>query len=94
VRKLLWFNMRHYPGVCLERLKDATKTLSYDSRFRGRGLNPEPLEYEHKCYQLDRGVPFVCGIIELDLRFIKEYEGQSVNVSPMDIKRKTCYSRT
>jgi hypothetical protein len=48
----------------------------------------------HKRYQLDRGVPFLCGIIELDHRFIKEYEGQSVNISQMDIKRKTCDIRT
>jgi hypothetical protein len=33
-------------GICLERLRKTTKTLTHDSLSPGRGLNPRPFEYE------------------------------------------------
>jgi hypothetical protein len=38
----LWY----YPGTCLEKLKNTTKTLNQDSRSAGRDLNPGSPEYE------------------------------------------------
>jgi hypothetical protein len=35
--------LRYYPGIRLEGLRETTKTLSQDSRYPGRDLNPEAL---------------------------------------------------
>jgi hypothetical protein len=45
-RKWSCTNLRHYPGICLERLRKTTKILSQDSRSLGQDLNPGPPEYE------------------------------------------------
>jgi hypothetical protein len=45
-RKLLWPNVRYYPGTGLEGLRKITKNLSHDSRSPGRVFNPRPPEYE------------------------------------------------
>jgi hypothetical protein len=45
-RKWSWPNLKYYPGICLEGLRKATKTLSQDSRSASRDLNPGPSEYE------------------------------------------------
>jgi hypothetical protein len=43
--KRSWSNLRYYPGICQEELKQTTKILSQYSRSRSRDLNPEPPEY-------------------------------------------------
>jgi hypothetical protein len=45
-RKWLSRNLKYYPSICLEGLRNTTKTLSQDSRSPGQDLNPEILEYE------------------------------------------------
>jgi hypothetical protein len=45
-KKQLWPNLRSYPGIYLEGLRKTMKTLSQDSQFPGRDLNPGPPEYE------------------------------------------------
>lgn len=35
---------RHFPGNCLEELKEITESLSQDTRFHGRGSNGAPPE--------------------------------------------------
>jgi hypothetical protein len=38
-------NLRHYPGICQEELREITKNYE-DIWSNGRDLNPEPPEYE------------------------------------------------
>jgi hypothetical protein len=45
-RKLLYPNLRYYPGIYLEGLRKTTKTLSQGSRSSGLDLNSQPPEYE------------------------------------------------
>jgi hypothetical protein len=45
-RKRCGLILRYYPGICVERLTKATKTLSQDSRPPGRDLNPGPPDYK------------------------------------------------
>jgi hypothetical protein len=43
-RKRSWPNLRCYPGICLEVLRETTKNLSQDKRSPGRVLNSRPPE--------------------------------------------------
>jgi hypothetical protein len=45
-RKWTWPNLRYFPGVCMERMREITKNLSQDSRSPGEDLNPGPHKYE------------------------------------------------
>jgi hypothetical protein len=45
-RKWLSRNLKYYPSICLEGVRNTTKNLSQDSRSPGQDLNPETLEYE------------------------------------------------
>jgi hypothetical protein len=45
-RKQSWPNSRHYPGICVEGLRKATKNLSQNSPSPGQNINPEPPEHE------------------------------------------------
>jgi hypothetical protein len=45
-RKRSCLNLRYYPDICLDVLRNTTKTLSQDSRSPGQDLNPGPPEYE------------------------------------------------
>jgi hypothetical protein len=38
--------LRYYSSIRFQGLSKTTKTLSWDSRSPGLGLNPGPLEYE------------------------------------------------
>jgi hypothetical protein len=42
----MWPNLRSNLGICMERLRKTTKTLSQDRWFAGRELNPRSPEYE------------------------------------------------
>jgi len=42
----LWLNLRHYPGISLERLRKPTKISFKDTLSLGRDLNPRPYKYE------------------------------------------------
>jgi hypothetical protein len=44
-RKRLCPNFKILSGDCLEGLRKTTKNLSQDTRFPGRDLSPEPMEY-------------------------------------------------
>jgi hypothetical protein len=44
--KRSWLNLRYYPGIYLERLRETTKNFSRDSRSLGRDLNLGPPKYE------------------------------------------------
>jgi hypothetical protein len=45
-RKRSWLNLSNYPGICMERLRKASKYLSQDSRSPGQDLNPGTSKYE------------------------------------------------
>jgi hypothetical protein len=45
-RKRSWPNLRHYPGILVEGLREIIKNLSEDSRSQDRELNLRPPEYE------------------------------------------------
>jgi hypothetical protein len=45
-RNRSWVILRHYPGICLERLSKSTGNFNQDSRSPGRDFNPGPPEYE------------------------------------------------
>jgi hypothetical protein len=46
VLPMLLLNLGHFPGICLQGLKKATKVLSQDNRPPVRDLSPGPLKYE------------------------------------------------
>jgi hypothetical protein len=50
-----WPNLRCYPGICLERLRNSTKNLSEDSVPPGRDSNQGPPQYEAGILTARRG---------------------------------------
>jgi hypothetical protein len=45
-RKQSWPNLRYYPGICLEGLRETMKNVSQDSQSAGQDLKPGPSEYK------------------------------------------------
>jgi hypothetical protein len=41
-----WYNLKYYPGTCLEGLRNTTKKLNQRGRFSGRDLSPGRAEYK------------------------------------------------
>jgi hypothetical protein len=44
--KRAWPNFKHYLGICLENLREITKTVSYDNQCPGRDSNFAPPKYK------------------------------------------------
>jgi hypothetical protein len=54
----------HYPGVCLEALRNTTRSRSQDSQGPGRDLNRGLSEYKYSLLPLESHVIFRCVVLK------------------------------
>jgi hypothetical protein len=62
-RTLSCFNLRPYPGMCLEGLRKIHRDLSKDSRFPSRDFNPN-IPTEHKARVVLIGTSSCHGLLD------------------------------